>query len=56
MPTETLDLSEIFAPTQASTSIPILAFAFNPGLPERYIDKNLQKATKLALKLFFKGQ
>ena len=38
----------------------VLAFISAPtpvlGLLRRYLDKNLQKATKLALKLFVKGQ
>ena len=29
---------------------------FIPGLPKRYIDKNLQRAIKLALEFFVKGQ
>ena len=32
------------------------AFASILGLPGRYIDKDLQRATKLVLKLFVKGQ
>ena len=42
------------APAQApaSTSAPASA----PGLLGRYMDKNLQRATKLALELFVKGQ
>ena len=43
-------------PTPAVFQAPTPAPASAPGLPERYTDKNLQKATKLALKLFVKGQ
>ena len=32
-----------------------LTLASVPGPPERYTDKDLQRATKLALELFFKG-
>ena len=41
-----LALAQAFASAPASTL----------GPPERYIDKDLQKATKLALKLFVKDQ
>ena len=34
----------------------IPAFASVPGPPGRYTDEDLQRATKLALKLFLKGQ
>ena len=40
------------APTQA----PALTLASGPGPPGRYTDKDLQRVTKLALKLFVKGQ
>ena len=36
----------------ALTSAPASA----PGLPERYTDEDLQRATKLALELFVKGE
>ena len=38
------------------TPTPAPALAFVPGPPERYTDENLQKAIKLALELFVKGQ
>ena len=40
--------TQAFAPTSASASV--------LSLLERYIDKNLQKTTKLTLKSFVKGQ
>ena len=40
----------------ASIFAPILAPALASGPPKRYTDKNLQRATKLALELFVKGQ
>ena len=47
-------LTEAPAPAQTLAAAP--APAFVPGPPGRYMDENLQKATKLALKLFVKGQ
>ena len=52
-----------FIPAVLYTPIPILpqvpalvqALALTPGLPSRYTDEDLQRATKLALKLFIKG-
>ena len=44
------------APAQALASTPTPAPASVPGLPGRYTDKNLQRATKLALESFVKGQ
>ena len=46
--------TEASAPTQVLTPTPALASALGP--PGRYTDKNLQRATKLALELFVKGQ
>ena len=42
------------APAQALAPTPALASTLDP--PERYIDEDLLTATKLALKLFIKGQ
>ena len=44
------------APTQAFAPTPAPASASVPGPPGRYTDKNLQRAIKLALELFIKGQ
>ena len=46
------------APAQAPAPIsaPAFAPASAPSPPERYTDEDLQRATKLALKLFVKGQ
>ena len=41
-------------PTPAVSRAPAPAFA--PGPPGRYTDEDLQRATKLALELFVKGQ
>ena len=41
-------------PTYALAPTPALASALGP--PGRYTNKDLQRATKLALKLFVKGQ
>ena len=53
MPAQNLDPTKIAAPTKAPTLISAPAFTFTPvsapGPPERYIIKDLQKATKLAL-------
>lgn len=48
------------------TSIPAVFYTFTlisaktlaliPGLPDLYMDMNLQRIIKLALKLFFKGE
>lgn len=46
--------AQTLAFTQAST--PAWAFVFTPGLPSMYTDINLQKTTRLALKLFIKDQ
>ena len=43
------------APTLAPAQAPAPAPASVPGPPGRYIDKNLHKATKLALESFVKG-
>ena len=43
-------------PTPAVSCAPIPAPAFGPGPPGRYTNKDLQKATKLVLELFVKGQ
>ena len=43
-------------PTSAPAQAPAPAPAFVLGLLARYTDKDLQKANKLALKLFIKGQ
>ena len=42
----------------AFTLAPAQYFAFTsaPGLPKRYTDEDLQRAIKLALELFVKGQ
>ena len=47
----TLALVQAPAPTLTSASAPASA----PGPLRRYIDKELQRATKLALELFIKG-
>ena len=50
------------SPVPIKASAPAQTFAFTPapasvpGPPGRYTDENLQKATKLALELFVKGQ
>ena len=44
------------APVQTHASAPALTLASAPGLLGSYTKKNLQKITKLALKLFVKGQ
>ena len=44
------------APTPAPPQAPAPAPASVLGPPGRYTDKDLQKATKLALELFVKGQ
>ena len=49
-PAQTPVPTEALAPTQAPASASV------PGSPGRYIDKDLQKATKLALESFVKGQ
>ena len=41
-------------PTQAPTPTPAPASAL--GSPKRYMDKDLQRTTKLVLELFVKGQ
>lgn len=43
-------------PTPTQTPAPTQAFAQAPGPPGLYMDADLQKATKLALDLFVKGQ
>ena len=48
--------SGIFIPTSTVSCAFTSAPASILGLPERYTDKNLQRATKLALKSFIKGQ
>ena len=48
--------AQALAPAQAPALTPALAFASVSGQPERYTDKDLQRATKLALELFVKGQ
>ena len=55
-PTFAISCALTLTPTQ--TLVPTLAFAFASilGPLRRYRDKNLQKATKLALELFVKGQ
>ena len=53
-PAQTFISIKALATTQAPASI--LVFAFAPGPPEKYTNKNLQKVTKLALELFVKGQ
>ena len=61
-PAQTLAPTEASAPTQApiptsaSAPTPAPAPAFVPGPPGRYMNKRLQKTTKLALELFLKGQ
>ena len=50
--TSAISHMQTLAPTQVLTPIP--TFALSPLA--RYIDENLQKATKLAIKLFIKGQ
>ena len=59
-PTPAISCAPTLAPAQTPVSTqapaPILASASVPGLPGRYMDKNLQKATKLALESFVKGQ
>ena len=47
-------LTKVFAPIQAPFST--LAPASALSLPRRYINKDLQRAIKLALELFVKGQ
>ena len=44
------------APAPAQASAPTLAPASAPGPPGRYTDEDLQRATKLALESFVKGQ
>ena len=51
IPVQTSVLIKVFALVQAFT--PTFVFVLDP--PKRYIDKNLQKATNLTLKLFVKG-
>ena len=53
-PTSAVSCAPTPAPTQALTSAPALASV--PGLPGRYTDEDLQKATKLVLESFVKGQ
>ena len=53
-PTPAISRAPTPAPAQASAPIPTPASALGP--PGRYTDKNLQRATKLALELFVKGQ
>ena len=53
-PTSAVSYALTPAPVQASAFT--LALIFTPSLLSRYMDKNLQRATKLALKLFVKGQ
>ena len=53
-PTPAISCASNPAPAQAPASTPAFASALGP--PERYTDKDLQKATKLTLKLFVKGQ
>ena len=53
MPTQTSIPTKALMPTQALASTPALASAL--GLLRRYTNKNLQRATKLALKSFLKG-
>ena len=48
--------SDTLKPTPAVYHTPTLALASASGLPERYTDKDLQRATKLALELFVKDQ
>ena len=47
-------LAQILAPAQALAPTP--ATASTSGPPARYIDKDLNGTTKLALELFVKGQ
>ena len=44
------------AVSRASTPASAPAFTSAPGLPGKYTNENLQKATKLAPELFVKGQ
>ena len=55
-PVPILVVSCILTPVPAQALTFTSAPAFIPGLPGRYTDENLQKATKLALKSFVKGQ
>ena len=51
-PTPAIFCASTLTPAQVSVPTPTLAL----DLLGRYMDKNLQKATKLALELFVKGQ
>ena len=55
-PAQTSVPAEAPAPAQAFDPIFASASASIPGPPKRYTDKNLQRATKLAQKLFVKRQ
>ena len=57
-PKLTIAVSRIPTPAmaQAPAPTPVPALASVSGPPGRYMDENLQRATKLALKLFVKGQ
>ena len=55
-PAQTFFLIKVFILTQLFFLIKTPALASASGSLGRYIDKNLQKATKLILKLFVKGQ
>ena len=50
------NVSGTLVPTPAVSQAPTLASAFAPGPPGRYTDEDLQRATKLALESFVKGQ
>ena len=50
------DVSGTLVPTPAVSQASTLASASAPGPSERYTDEDLQRAIKLALELFVKGQ
>ena len=56
IPTFAISSAPTAAPTQAPAPTLASALAFVPGPPGRYTDEDLQRATKLALESFFKGQ
>ena len=51
----TVSRTPTLIPAQAPALTPVPAPAFVLGQPERYTHEDLQRATKLALKLFVKG-
>ena len=53
-PAQTFVLTEVSVPTQALALIPTPTSTLGP--PGRYIDKDLQRTTKLTLELFVKSQ